>query len=75
MLRSKQEEDKIISNEIVALKKVFAEGGAPNTRRARECLIRAVYVEMLGHDGGFSYIHAVKLASDTNIMNKRVGLE
>lgn len=80
--KSKQEEDRIILNEIAVLKKKLendkpgsittAIPGAPgggvsssgntlntNKKKAREFLVRVLYVEMLGHDGSFGYIKAV----------------
>mmetsp|Transcript_19162 Transcript_19162/g.16450 ORF Transcript_19162/g.16450 Transcript_19162/m.16450 type:complete len:218 (-) Transcript_19162:2140-2793(-) len=39
----------------------------------KEYLIRAIYIEMLGHDASFAYIHAVNLAQDKNIVVKRIG--
>uniref|UniRef100_A0A8C9H0H3 Clathrin/coatomer adaptor adaptin-like N-terminal domain-containing protein n=1 Tax=Piliocolobus tephrosceles TaxID=591936 RepID=A0A8C9H0H3_9PRIM len=33
----------------------------------------AIYIEMLGHDASFAYIHAVKLAHEKNILCKRTG--
>lgn len=32
-----------------------------STRRQKENLIKAIYLEMLGHDAAFAYIHAVNL--------------
>lgn len=89
--KSKQEEDRIITNEIASLKKKmdgsFSSGsgaismspGSPiptmgtpggggggkgnslsgNKKKAREFLVRLLYVEMLGHDGSFGFIKAV----------------
>ena len=70
--RSKQEEDKIISQECETLKKIIKESGVP-PKRMKEYLIRAIYIEMLGHDAGFSHLFAVNLTQDKNILNKRVG--
>ena len=70
--RSKQEEDKIISKECETLKVIIKESGVP-PKRMKEYLIRAIYIEMLGHDAGFSHLHAVNLTQDKNILNKRVG--
>ena len=70
--RSKQEEDKIITQECETLKKIIKESGVP-PKRMKEYLIRAIYIEMLGHDAGFSHLHAVNLTQDKNILNKRVG--
>ena len=84
--KSKQEEDRIITREVVTLKKKLESGGAgsagggmsmipgspmpggagasgnalnTNKKKAREFLVRVLYVEMLGHDGSFGYIMAV----------------
>ncbi|SBT87695.1 AP-4 complex subunit epsilon, putative [Plasmodium malariae] len=69
---SKQEEDRIICNEIVLLKSRFADPNA-TVKQIKEYLIRAIYIEMLGHDASFAYIHAVKLAHEKNILCKRTG--
>ena len=42
-------------------------------KQRREYLIRAIYLEMLGHDASFAYLSAVNLTQDKNIMNKRIG--
>ncbi|KAL9184430.1 hypothetical protein ACHAXT_002516 [Thalassiosira profunda] len=94
--KSKQEEDRIITREVVTLKKKLESsgpggaslamipgsplpGGPPgnalNTskKKAREFLVRVLYVEMLGHDGSFGYIKAVELAASQSIIHKRTG--
>ncbi|SBS84650.1 AP-4 complex subunit epsilon, putative [Plasmodium ovale curtisi] len=74
--RSKQEEDRIIFNEIILLKSRFADPNASVVilrKQIKEYLIRAIYIEMLGHDASFAYIHAVKLAHEKNILCKRTG--
>jgi len=58
--RSKQEEDRIISNEASLLKVKFTERNL-SERKMKELLIRAIYVEMLGHDASFAHIYAVNL--------------
>ena len=70
--RSKQEEDKIITAEVHVLKLKFLERNLTEAK-LRELLIRAIYVEMLGHDASFSYIHAVNLAQSKNLLVKRIG--
>lgn len=39
----------------------------------KELLIRAIYVEMLGHDASFSHIYAVNLTQSKNLLVKRIG--
>lgn len=70
--RSKQEEDKIITNEATSLKGKFLERNLPE-KKMKELLIRAIYVEMLGHDASFSHIHAVNLTQSKNLLVKRIG--
>jgi AP-4 complex subunit epsilon-1 len=70
--RSKQEEDKIITGEALVLKQKFLERNLPE-KKMRELLIRAIYVEMLGHDAQFSHIHAVNLTQSKNLLVKRIG--
>jgi hypothetical protein len=35
--------------------------------------VRIMYCEMLGHDVGFAYIPVLQMASDPNLLNKKVG--
>ena len=70
--RSKQQEDKIMKEEKSILKELISKPNATPKQR-KEYLIRAIYLEMLGHDASFSYLYAVNLTQDKNIMNKRIG--
>ncbi|ERM97979.1 hypothetical protein AMTRI_Chr06g173070 [Amborella trichopoda] len=70
--RSKAEEDRIVLQEIETLKKRITEPDVPK-RKMKEYIIRLVYVEMLGHDASFGYIHAVKMTHDDALLLKRTG--
>lgn len=39
----------------------------------RDLLIRAIYVEMLGHDGSFAHFHSVVLTQHKSLLSKRIG--
>ncbi|XP_053575308.1 AP-4 complex subunit epsilon-1 [Bombina bombina] len=71
-LTSKQEEEKLIQQELVSLKSTVS---SPNTtlRHMKECMVRMIYCEMLGYEASFGYIHAIKLAQQGNVLEKRVG--
>ena len=70
--RSKQEEDKIITQELSTLKAKIAEPSIP-PKKMKEYLVRAIYIEMLGHDASFAYIHAINLTRSTSVQAKRIG--
>eukprot|EP00271_Cylindrocystis_brebissonii_P016774 TRINITY_DN4125_c0_g1_i1.p1 TRINITY_DN4125_c0_g1~~TRINITY_DN4125_c0_g1_i1.p1 ORF type:complete len:1046 (-),score=195.55 TRINITY_DN4125_c0_g1_i1:795-3932(-) len=70
--KSKAEEDRIVTGEIETLKKRIAEPDVPK-RKMKEYIIRLVYVEMLGHDASFGYIHAVKMTHDDSLLLKKTG--
>ena len=70
--RSKQEEDKIISQEASILKVRIAEPTL-SPKKMKEMLIRAIYLEMLGTDASFAYIHAINLTNGGSVVSKRVG--
>jgi len=70
--KSKQEEDRIISEEIIHLKKAFNQSGLTK-KKMKELVIRSLYVEMLGQDASFAYIRAVELCASTAITQKKVG--
>ncbi|XP_053128364.1 AP-4 complex subunit epsilon-1 isoform X2 [Hemicordylus capensis] len=71
-LASKHEEEKLIQQELNNLKATVS---APNTtlRLMKECMVRLIYCEMLGYEATFGYIHAIKLAQQGNLFEKRVG--
>ena len=83
--KSKQEEDRIITREVARLKQKLetpaAPPGAPpganqlltSKKRAKEFLVRLLYVEMLGHDASFGYIKAVEMAASASLYHKRTG--
>ncbi|KAL7980045.1 hypothetical protein Chor_001313, partial [Crotalus horridus] len=71
-LASKHEEEKLIHQELNNLKATVS---APTTtlKLMKECMVRMVYCEMLGYEASFGYIHAIKLAQQGNLFEKRVG--
>ncbi|KAM6181332.1 AP-4 complex subunit epsilon-1 [Erethizon dorsatum] len=71
-LTSKHEEEKLIQQELSSLKATVS---APTTtlKTMKECMVRLIYCEMLGYDASFGYIHAIKLAQQGNLLEKRVG--
>nr|XP_045380334.1 AP-4 complex subunit epsilon-1 isoform X3 [Camelus bactrianus] len=71
-LTSKHEEEKLIQQELNNLKATVS---APTTtlKMMKECMVRLIYCEMLGYDASFGYIHAIKLAQQGNLLEKRVG--
>ncbi|XP_030313260.1 AP-4 complex subunit epsilon-1 [Calypte anna] len=71
-LTSKHEEEKLIQQELSSLKATVS---APTTtlRLMKECMVRLIYCEMLGYESSFGYIHAIKLAQQGNLLEKRVG--
>lgn len=70
--KSKQEEDKILVREIAQLKTNVSNSKA-TLKQMKEYIIRMLYCEMLGHDASFGYIHAIKLTSSKNLVEKRTG--
>ncbi|KAJ7409482.1 adaptor related protein complex 4 epsilon 1 subunit [Willisornis vidua] len=44
-------------------------------RLMKECMVRLIYCEMLGYESSFGYIHAIKLAQQGNLLEKRVAPE
>eukprot|EP00814_Leptocylindrus_danicus_P018801 CAMPEP_0116006258 /NCGR_PEP_ID=MMETSP0321-20121206/1625_1 /TAXON_ID=163516 /ORGANISM="Leptocylindrus danicus var. danicus, Strain B650" /LENGTH=1118 /DNA_ID=CAMNT_0003474785 /DNA_START=236 /DNA_END=3592 /DNA_ORIENTATION=+ len=77
--KSKQEEDRIMRQEVQTLKGKLDSartGGKPQTtskKKQKEFLVRLLYVEMLGHNGSFGYIKAVELAASSSISHKKLG--
>ena len=69
--KSKAEEDRIISAEVDTLKQRLSDPRLDKSR-GREYMVRVIYCEMLGHDASFAYIPALQLASDPNLLTKKV---
>ena len=45
----------------------------PFQRQMKETMVRSIYCEMLGYEADFTYIHAIKLAQQGSVLEKRVG--
>lgn len=71
-LTSRHEEEKLIKRELISIKEQVS---SPSTtmRQMKEIMVRAIYCEMLGYEASFSYIHAIKLAQQGSVLDKRVG--
>ncbi|XP_019421450.1 PREDICTED: AP-4 complex subunit epsilon-like isoform X4 [Lupinus angustifolius] len=70
--KSKSEEDRIVFNQIQTLKTQLTEPNISN-RNIKEYIITLLYIEMLGHDASFGYIHAVNITHRDNLKLKRIG--
>lgn len=70
--KSKQEEDKIVKQDLVELKKTLSEKSI-DKKKLKEYVVRTFYAEMLGHNADFAYIHCVNLSSSPDLLTKRTG--
>ena len=70
--KSKQEEDRIIAEEIMYLKRVLPISNQ-SAKKLKELVIRSLYVEMLGQDASFAYMRIVELCASSNVSYKRAG--
>ena len=70
--KSKQEEDKIVTKDLIELKKNLSEKHVEK-KLLKEYVVRAFYAEMLGHSAEFAHIHCVNLTSNTDLLFKRTG--
>ncbi|XP_064642776.1 AP-4 complex subunit epsilon-1-like isoform X2 [Lineus longissimus] len=69
--RSQHEVDELLKRETSQLKMKLAKPTSP--AGIRDCLIRCIYCHLMGHNVSFAYIHAVKLAQQGVLLQKRVG--
>ena len=68
--KNKSDEDAIMRREVMMLRTVLT-GPKLEKAKLKEYLIRLMYVEMLGHDAAFGYIHAVKATNESDVSLKR----
>jgi len=70
--KNKTDEDAIMRREQMMLRAILSSPKL-DKEKMKEYLIRLLYVEMLGHDASFGYIHAVKATMEGNDLSlKRV---
>ena len=69
---NKQDEDTIVTQECALLKVKIAGVKIPQNKM-KDMLISAMYLEMLGCDASFAYIHAINLTNSGSTVSKRVG--
>ena len=64
--KSKQEEDRIIQDEVRVLKSLLQDLKS-GSRKMKEVLVRLIYVEMLGHDASWGYVVAVQQTATSDL--------
>jgi AP-4 complex subunit epsilon-1 len=70
--KSKQEEDRLVKEQLSLIRSKFLEKGL-TPRKSRDLLFMVIFVEMLGFDASFAYIHAVNLTQSKSLREKRLG--
>ncbi|BAM42425.1 uncharacterized protein TOT_040000792 [Theileria orientalis strain Shintoku] len=70
--KSKQEEERLISREISLLKLNFQNKNV-SKNQLKDYLLRCLYIEMLGFNTKFAYIHAINMAQDKHLVYKSTG--
>eukprot|EP01117_Protostelium_nocturnum_P011230 TRINITY_DN4078_c1_g1_i2.p1 TRINITY_DN4078_c1_g1~~TRINITY_DN4078_c1_g1_i2.p1 ORF type:complete len:337 (+),score=95.78 TRINITY_DN4078_c1_g1_i2:14-1024(+) len=70
--KSKQDEERIIKNELKTMKSMLGEMEMKEIVHQKEFLIKILYCEMLGHSASFAYIHAIKLTKQSDPTIKRL---
>ncbi|UKK02427.2 hypothetical protein MACK_002520 [Theileria orientalis] len=70
--KSKQEEERLISREISLLKLNFQNKNV-SKNQLKDYLLRCLYIEMLGFNTKFAYIHAINMAQDKQLVYKSTG--
>ncbi|GAM23927.1 hypothetical protein SAMD00019534_071020 [Acytostelium subglobosum LB1] len=69
---SREEEDRIISAQLIKLKQAFSQTDQSREKK-RECLIRMIYCHMLGYEVPFGHVQALNMTQDPLMLNKRTG--
>ncbi|MES1908209.1 MAG: hypothetical protein MHM6MM_001187 [Cercozoa sp. M6MM] len=69
--KSKDQEDRAILRECVALKQELSAKHVP-VKQMQELLVRAVYVNMLGHNADIACVHAINAATSAQKKNSPV---
>lgn len=70
--KSKTDEDVIMQRESMYLRALLNQPKVEKSK-IKEIMLRLMYLEMLGHDASFGYIHAVKACVEPEVAIKRAG--
>ncbi|KAK2188547.1 hypothetical protein NP493_129g04034 [Ridgeia piscesae] len=71
-IKSRHEEEELVNKELSLQKQRLSKAGLTGPQK-QESLTRIVYCHMLGYDVSFACIHAVKLAQQGALQEKKVG--
>ncbi|XP_077483627.1 AP-4 complex subunit epsilon-1-like isoform X1 [Amblyomma americanum] len=68
---TKEDENDIVARKLSALEQDMKD--CTKTDRLEECLLQAMFLEMMGHPTPFAYVHAVKLLQQGQLSQKLIG--
>lgn len=68
---SKEDETEIITRKLATLEQDMKD--CTKADRLEECLLQAMFLEMMGHPTPFAYVHAVKLLQQGQLSQKLIG--